>query len=42
MRTPWIILVIAATGLAVSASAQPADQKITRQIERLAATYVED
>ena len=42
MRTPWIILVIAATGLAVSASAQPADQKIRQQIERLAATYVED
>jgi uncharacterized protein (TIGR02246 family) len=42
MRSIWIVAVIAAMGLAVSASAQQADQSTRQQIERLAATYAEN
>jgi ketosteroid isomerase-like protein len=42
MRVHWALLGITAASLAVSASAQPADQSMRQQIERLAATYAEN
>ncbi len=42
MRARWALLGVTAASLAVSASAQPADQSMRQEIERLAATYAEN